>query len=468
MLETFIGREQELADLNELYSQDKFQLFVLYGRKRVGKTTLLNEFCKDKDTIFYSAEQSNNKLNLEKFSSRVFNYYDENNLEPFSSWTNALSYIDERQKSEKLVLVIDEFPYRVKKNKALLSELQHLIDHKLTKGNLFMILCGSYMGFMEKEVLGSKSPLFGRRTAQLHMKPFNYQTSSIFLDGFSDTQKLELYGAFGGTPLYLQQINPKENFEENIKRAYLKVTSYLYEETLLLLRQEVQEPGVYSAIIEAIASGHTKANEISTKIGEDSAKCLKYIKTLCELGILHKETPFGEKDSSRKTIYGISDFMFRFWYRYVFANRTLIETGAQQALWTKRIEPDYNSYMGLVFEKVCTDYLSVKNAKGELPILFTSIGRWWGTNPATHVQEEIDLIANDGKDYIFGECKWRNEKLDLSVLRELKNKADIYSKNRKRTYYVLFSKSGFTDTVINEANSDNSIILIELSDLMNF
>lgn len=468
MLETFIGREQELADLNELYSQDKFQLFVLYGRRRVGKTTLLNEFCKDKDTIFYSAEQSNNKLNLEKFSSRVFNYYDENNLEPFSSWTNALSYIDERQKSEKLVLVIDEFPYLVKKNKALLSELQHLIDHKLTKGNLFMILCGSYMGFMEKEVLGSKSPLFGRRTAQLHMKPFNYQTSSIFLDGFSDTQKLELYGAFGGTPLYLQQINPKENFEENIKRAYLKVTSYLYEETLLLLRQEVQEPGVYSAIIEAIASGHTKANEISTKIGEDSAKCLKYIKTLCELGILHKETPFGEKDSSRKTIYGISDFMFRFWYRYVFANRTLIETGAQQALWTKRIEPDYNSYMGLVFEKVCTDYLSVKNAKGELPILFTSIGRWWGTNPATHVQEEIDLIANDGKDYIFGECKWRNEKLDLSVLRELKNKADIYSKNRKRTYYVLFSKSGFTDTVINEANSDNSIILIELSDLMNF
>lgn len=468
MPETFIGREQELADLNELYSQDKFQLFVLYGRKRVGKTTLLNEFCKDKDTIFYSAEQSNNKLNLEKFSSRVFNYYDENNLEPFSSWTNALSYIDERQKSEKLVLVIDEFPYLVKKNKALLSELQHLIDHKLTKGNLFMILCGSYMGFMEKEVLGSKSPLFGRRTAQLHMKPFNYQTSSIFLDGFSDTQKLELYGAFGGTPLYLQQINPKENFEENIKRAYLKVTSYLYEESLLLLRQEVQEPGVYSAIIEAIASGHTKANEISTKIGEDSAKCLKYIKTLCELGILHKETPFGEKDSSRKTIYGISDFMFRFWYRYVFANRTLIETGAQQALWAKRIEPDYNSYMGLVFEKVCTDYLSIKNAKGELPILFTSIGRWWGTNPATHVQEEIDLIANDGKDYIFGECKWRNEKLDLSVLRELKNKADIYNKNRKRTYYILFSKSGFTDAVINEANSDNSIMPIELSELMNF
>lgn len=316
-------------------------------------------------------------MNLEKFSELIFSFYSETNLEAFSSWTNALSYIDERQEEKRLVLVIDEFPYLVKKNKALLSELQHLIDHRLTKGNLFMVLCGSYMGFMEKEVMGSKSPLFGRRTGQLHMKPFRYQTSTKFLSTFSSEEKLMLYGAFGGTPLYLQQINAEESFEENIKRAYLKVTSYLYEEALLLLRQEVQEPGVYSAVIEAIAGGYTKANEISTRIGEESAKCLKYINTLCELGILQKEVSFGEKESSRKTIYGSSDFMFRFWYRYVFANRTLIETGAQEAVWLKRIEPDYNNYMGLVFEKVCADYLIWKNARGELPVLFTSIGRWW-------------------------------------------------------------------------------------------
>ena len=225
MQEVFIGREKELADLEELYLQDKFQLFVLYGRRRVGKTTLLNEFCKNKDAIFYSAEQSNDKLNLEKFSLLIFQFYAEDNLEPFSSWTNALSYIDKRQGDKKLVLVIDEFPYLVKKNRALLSELQHLIDHKLISGKLFLILSGSYMGFMEKEVLGSKSPLFGRRTAQLHMKAFGYQTSSKFMTGFTDEEKLMLYGAYGGTPMYLQQINEKESFEKNIKRAYLKVTS---------------------------------------------------------------------------------------------------------------------------------------------------------------------------------------------------------------------------------------------------
>lgn len=466
MQDIFIGREKELADLNEMYAQDKFQLFVLYGRRRVGKTTFLNEFCKDKPSIFYSAEQSNNKLNLEKFSNLVFHFYQETNLETFLSWTNALSYIDERQKGQRLVLVIDEFPYLVKKNRALLSELQHLIDHRLKNGNLFIVLCGSYMGFMEKEVLGSKSPLFGRRTGQLHMKPFNYQTSIKFLANFTDEEKLRVYGAFGGTPLYLQQIEQKENFEENVKRSFLKNTSYLYEEPLLLLRQEVQEPGVYSAIIEAIAGGYTKANEISTKIGEDAAKCLKYIKTLCELGILYKETPFGEKESSRKTIYGISDLMFRFWYRYVFTNRTLIETGAREAVWKKRIEPDYSNYMGLVFERVCMDYLTAENAKGELPILFTSIGRWWGTDSSTKTQVEIDIIANDGTDYLIGECKWRNEKLDLTVLYELQKKADVFSKKRKNTWYILFSKSGFTEAVIEEAEKNEKIILIDMKTLI--
>ena len=462
MSDLFIGREQELADLNELYTQDRFQLFVLYGRRRVGKTTLLNEFCKGKDSIFYSAEQSNDKLNLDKFSALVFSFYQETNLESFSSWTNALSYIDEHQKEKPLVLVIDEFPYLVRKSKALLSELQHLIDHKLKNGKLFIVLCGSYMGFMEKEVLGSKSPLFGRRTGQLHMKPFNYQTSIKFFEGFTEEEKLKLYGAFGGTPLYLQQVKVQESFEENLKRAFLKTTSYLYEEPLLLLRQEVQEPGIYSAIIEAIASGYTKANEISTKIGEDSAKCLKYIKTLCELGILYKETPFGDKESSRKTIYGISDFMFRFWYRYVFANRTLIETGAREAVWLKKINPDYNNYMGTVFEKICMDYLTEQNAKGELPFLFTSIGRWWGTNPATRNQVEIDIIANDGKDYLIGECKWRNEKLDLAVLCGLEEKADIFNKNRSNTWFVLFSKSGFTEAVIEESVKNDRIILVDM------
>lgn len=462
----FIGREKELADLNEMYEQDKFQLFVLYGRRRVGKTTLLNEFCKNKPTIFYSAEQSNDKRNLEKFSEQVFTFYHETLLESFSSWENALSYINNRQSDKRLLLVFDEFPYLVRKNKALLSTLQHLIDHTLQFGKLFIVLCGSYMGFMEKEVLGAKSPIFGRRTGQLHMKPFDYQTSVQFMEGYDEEDKIRLYGAFGGTPLYLQQIQKENSFEENIKNSFLRATAYLYEEPLLLLRQEVQEPGIYSAIIEAIAGGATKANEIATKIGEEQAKCIKYINTLCELGILYKETPFGEKSSTRKTIYGISDFMFRFWYRYVFSNRTLLETGAQETVWKRRIEPDYSNYMGLVFEKICKDYLYRKNSCGELPILFTSIGRWWGTDQTERKQIEIDLIASDENNYIVCECKWRNELLDLSTLDKLRHRADVFCRERNCTWYYLFSKSGFTKAVFEEAERNENVVLVELRDMI--
>lgn len=462
----FIGREKELKELNKLYNEDKFQLFVLYGRRRVGKTTLLKEFCKNKKAIFYSAEQSNDKINIEKFSELVFEFYNETTLEPFSSWENALKYINDRQSDERLILVFDEFPYLANHNKAILSIFQHLIDHTLQYGKLFIILCGSYMGFMEKEVLGAKSPLFGRRTAQLHMKSFDYRTSIKFLDGFSQEEKLMLYGACGGTAMYLQQISNKKTLEENIKDIFLEPTGYLYEEPLLLLRQEVQEPGVYSAIIEAIAGGASKANEIATKTSEDVAKCLKYIKTLTELGIIYKEAPFGEKDSSRKTLYRISDFMFRFWYRYVSENKTLLETDAQDIVWQRKIMPDYSNYMGLVFENVCRDYLLNKNMRGELPILFTEIGRWWGTDPKTHQQIEIDLIAKDKNEFLICECKWKNELLDYGVLEDLRKKADAFSVNRENTYFVLFSKSGFTQAVIDEASRNERIMLVNLNDIV--
>lgn len=462
----FIGREKELSEMNRRYGEKRFQLFILYGRRRVGKTTLLKEFCRRKNHIFYSAEQSNVKLNLEKFSAEIFEHYGETALEPFRSWEKALSYIEERQREEPMVLVIDEFPYLAMIDSALLSTLQHLIDHRLQKGKLFLILCGSYMGFMEKEVLGAKSPLFGRRTAQLHMKPFDYLDSIRFMDGFSKEEKLMLYGAFGGTALYLRQIRSGKSVKENITEAFLRPVSYLYEEPLLLMRQEVQEPGVYCAIIEAIAGGASRANEIAVKTGEESAKCLKYISTLRELGIVYKEVPFGEKETSRKALYSLSDFMFRFWYRYVSGNRTLLETDAQEIVWNRRIEPDYSHYMGQVFERVCRDYLLRQNSKGALPILFTEIGRWWGTDSKKHEQVEINLIARDMDAYLFCECKWTNEPVDYQVLNRLREKSEVFGGRRGKSYFMLFSKRGFTERVLEEAREKREVLLVDMGELL--
>jgi len=187
--------------------------------------------------------------------------------------------------------------------------------------------------------------------------------------------------------------------------------------------------------------------------------------TLAGMGLVCKETPFGEKESSRKTIYSVSDQLFRFWYRYVFGNKTLLETGAQEIVWNRRIEPDYSNYMGIVFEQVCREYLLMKNSKGELPVLFTAIGRWWGTDSRTKQQTEIDIIARDKDDYLMCECKWRNEPLDIAVLNGLMEKADVFSKKRGSTYYVLFSKSGFTDGVKAKAEADKNIILVGIDDM---
>ncbi len=462
----FLGREKELSALDALYHQNRFQLFILYGRRRVGKTTLLKEFCKNKPAVFYSAEQSNEKLNLEKFSALIFEHYQEDTLEPFSSWSNALLYLNKQQCDQPLVLVLDEFPYLANTNRSLLSELQHLIDHTLQNGTLFIVLCGSYMGFMEKEVLGAKSPLFGRRTGQLQMKPFDYRTSAAFLQGFSNEEKLMLYGAFGGTAMYLSQVQQNKSLKDNIIDIMLKPTGYLYEEPLLLMRQEVQEPGVYYALIEAIANGAVRSNEIALKIGEEPAKCLKYIGVLRALGIVYKETPFGEKESTRKTQYGVSDFMFRFWYRYVSKNKTLLETDAQEIVWSHRIEPTYSQYMGSVFETICRDYLLQKNSTGALPILATAVGRWWGPDAKKREQVEIDLIAQDGDDYLICECKWKNELLDLTVLDALREKADSFNPKRGKTLFVLFSKSGFTEAVLQEARQKDDVLLVGLDELM--
>lgn len=322
------------------------------------------------------------------------------------------------------------------------------------------------MGFMEKEVLGAKSPLFGRRTAQLHMKPFDYLDSVRFMDGFSQEEKLMLYGGFGGTALYLRQVRSGKSVKENITDAFLRPVSYLYEEPLLLMRQEVQEPGVYCAIIEAIAGGAPRANEIAAKTGKESAKCLKYISTLRELRIVYKEVPFGEKETSRKARYQLSDFMFRFWYRYVSGNRTLLETDAWEIVWNRRIEPDYSHYMGQVFERICRDYLLRQNSKGNLPILFTEIGRWWGTNPKTREQVEIDLIARDMDAYLFCECKWTNEPVDYQVLKKLRDKAKVFGRQPGKSYFMLFSKKGFTERVLEEGREKDEVLLVDIEELL--
>lgn len=460
----FIGRKRELASLNKLYTSDKFEFAVIYGRRRVGKTALINQFIRDKKAIYFMGIESNAKQNLENFSRNILEY--ETGLQAettFLSFQAALEYVFQLSEKERLVLAIDEYPYVAHSYKSFASTLQLLIDQYKEHSKLMLILCGSSMSYMEDHVLSYKAPLYGRRTAQMKLQPFDFADTCQYFKNFSDEDKACIYGIVGGTPQYLLQMDDKLSLEDNIKNTFLNPVSFLFEEPENLLKQEVREPALYNAIITAIATGASRMAEISTKVGEDTSVCSVYMKNLIGLGLIQKETPYGEK-ASRKSIYAIVDNMFRFWYRFVPENHSIIARGAADLAYG-RIKPYLSDYMGKVFEEICKEYLWKLLLCGESPVEFHELGRWWGTDPSTHSQSEIDIMGEQDKNCaLFGECKWTNEKVDVGVLEKLVGRSRLF--HYEKTQLYLFSKNGFTKGCMDMADGLGNVMLVTYPDIL--
>lgn len=460
----FIGRERELNALERLYQSNKFEFAVIYGRRRVGKTALINKFIDDKNAIYFMGVESNAKQNLENLSKSIMEYVSGTEIDSiFSSFQSALEYVFKLAEKERIILAIDEYPYVARSSKSLASTLQLLIDKYKDKSELMLILCGSSMSYMEDHVLAYKAPLYGRRTAQMKLVPFDFEETCRYLKNFSNEDKALIYGVAGGTPQYLLQIDDNLSVEENIKNTFLNPVSFLYEEPINLLKQEVREPAIYTAVIAAIATGASRMSEISGKVGEDTNVCSMYLKNLINLGIVQKETPYGEK-ASRKSVYSIEDNMFRFWYRFVFGNNSIIARGAADMVY-KRIEPQLSDYMGKVFEEICRQYLWKQLLSGNCPVEFASLGRWWGNNPKEKRQEEIDIMGEQDKNTaLFAECKWTNEKVDLGVLETLVKRSELF--HYKTKHYCLFSKSGFTKGCEDKTIEMGNVTLVEFGDMI--
>ena len=461
----FIGRERELNSLEKLYASDKFEFAVIYGRRRVGKTALINHFIRNKKAIYFMGVESNDKQNLENFSKNILEYGVGIQADTaFLSFQAALEYVFQLAEKERLILAIDEYPYVARSSRSLASTLQLLIDKYKENSKLMLILCGSSMSYMEDHVLAYKAPLYGRRTAQMKMQPFDFADACRYFKNFSDEDKALIYGIVGGTPQYLLQMDDKLSIEENIKNTFLNPTSSLFEEPENLLKQEVREPALYNAIITAIATGSARMAEISTKVGAETSVCTAYLKNLLALGLVQKETPYGEK-ASRKSIYAIDDNMFRFWYRFVPENYSIISRGASDIAY-KRMEPHLSDYMGKVFEEICKQYLWKLLLKGQSPVEFGELGRWWGTDPFTHSQTEIDIMGEqDINTALFGECKWTNERVDTGVLETLAKRGQLF--HYGKIYLVLFAKRGFTKGCVDLANRMGNVMLVSYDDLVN-
>ena len=461
----FIGREKELSKLTQLYNTNTFQFPVIYGRRRVGKTALINEFIKEKDAISFTGLESTVSQNLENLSRAIHRYMGTVGEAPiYPSFQAALETIFKLAENKRIIFVIDEYPYVAKAYKAFSSIIQTMIDKHKDTSKLYLILCGSSMSFMEEQVLGYKSPLYGRRTAQFKILPFDFAESRKYFENFSDNDMAEIYGIVGGTPQYLLQMNDSLSVEDNVKLNILDPNSYLFEEPGNLLKQEVQKAALYNAIITAVATGSTKLSEIASKVGEETSACAICLKKLTALGIVRKETPFGEK-ASKKTIYNIDDNLFRFWYRFVPENLSLLQNDMIDIAYNS-VSAGMNTYMGSVFEEICKQYLWDLNRKGLSAIPFTSLGRWWGNDPKQKSQAEIDIMGEADKNTaLFGECKWTNEKVDVGVLDLLIERSKLF--HYKKIHYYVFAKSGFTKGCVDKARESENITLVSYKDIIN-
>ncbi|NLN46571.1 MAG: ATP-binding protein [Clostridiaceae bacterium] len=447
------------------YKMPGFQMFVLYGRRRVGKTRLIQEFCKNKRTLFHVGIQQTRDAHLRAFSQDVLEQLPSEGsdfIRQFQSWEDAFSYITKQTREQRIVLVMDEYPYIAQTEPALSSMLQKVIDHDWKQTQLFLILCGSSMSFMEHQVLGYQSPLYGRRTAQLKVSPLPCWESIGFFKHWSWQDALYGYGACGGIPQYLEYFSAHPDFPSAVKAEFLSLSGHLAQEPANLMQQEMREPAVYNSVIDAIAGGHTRQYEIAQKVGKDARDISSYIKALLDLEIVVKKMPVGEKNA-RKTLYSLADNLYRFWYRFLPRSLALVSLGLSNEAWEQIIDPELDAYFGPIFEDISMQYIQHEVQQGRMVPVYQEYGRWWGNNPRKKREEEIDVVAVHPEEILIGECKWRNEPVDVEVFELLRERGELIRHGRG-IRYALFSRSGFTAGMRTLAARDH-VLLVEGQDM---
>jgi AAA+ ATPase superfamily predicted ATPase len=463
----FIGRQQELAIMEERYASGKFEFCVMYGRRRVGKTTLINRFASGKRTVFFSALKASAEENLSLLSAAIMSTASNDVLEAsFDSFDAALRQLFKMAQHDRLVFVIDEYPYLAESYPAISSLLQHLIDNHQAESLMYLILNGSSMTQMTAEFFGSNRPLYGRKTFQIKLKPFGFFG---LREGFNSTEPTTLakvYAIYGGTPKYFEGYREERSLRHNIVSDFLTIGSPLLEEPEAVLNQEVREASVYNSLFVAIARGAHKYSELSARSGISSGNVSRYLDNLEFLDLIRREVPAYTLEN-KKALYRIDDNMFRFWYRFISRNLSLINSGKADIAY-RNIESGLDLFMGEAFERICLEYLWQINGTGKLPFDFTNAGRWWGGNPKVITEAEIDILAHDDNDHaLFCECKWSDNPVGIDILEAVDMLTHLPQFSEfKQKGIMLFSKSSFTEDCVQAAETRGDVQLVSLPEML--
>lgn len=459
-MEQFVDRELEIRTLEKEYAKKESALVVVYGRRRVGKTTLLSEFIKGKKALYFLATQEAEALNRSAFREKAAAFTGNDLLAEISvdKWDTIFKAIVSRNWEEKPILIIDEFQYLGKANPAFPSVFQRVWDELLMQSGVMVILCGSLISMMVTQTLSYNSPLYGRRTAQIRLKQIPFRYYREFCPGLSRKEQIERYAVTGGVPKYIESFSDCTDIFAGIEENILNRTGYLYEEPHFLLQQEVTEVGGYFSVLRAIAFGRSKLSEIASFMETKSTDLTRTLKTLIELDLVRREVPVTEEnpEKSKKGLYRITDYYIRFWFTMIYPNQGDIEQGNTAYVLEKIKKSLVRSHTAFVYEDICREELA---ARKDLPCHFPKIGRYWDKNT------EIDIVAvNDEESVIlFGECKYWSGCVDVDVFYQLQEKAGRVSwhRGRRKEMYCIFSMSGFSPRLLELAADRDDLILSE-------
>lgn len=447
----FIGRKRELSILEEQYKLPSGSLFVLYGRRRVGKTELLQQFCKNKSAVFFTASQIEPRDNLLQFIEICAQELNDGYLLQvgFVTLEAVLTYIAEKHTSRKLIIVLDEFQYWAQGDKSLPSLLQRFWDRTGKNSKIMIVLCGSYVSLMVDQTLAEKSPLYGRRTGQLQLRPFDFRTACRFFPKWPAVDKLTAYAILGGMPAYHAQFDPAETLEQNILHRLLQKGTFLSEESAFLLRSELRDVQMYASMLKGIAGGNTTVKDISSKTAIDGKTLSFYLSNLQALNLVSRQVSMFEPapEKSRKGRYSIADNFLNFWFRFVEPHISMIELNQGKQLYQFKIQPGLSTYMGPRFETICRQYVQLYGSEIGLPPALR-VGSAWEKD------YDLDVVAEniDGT-FTLGECKWTLKPPHLHVANLLRERSLCLPLSGRKKHLLIFSRQGPNTKMIADVRS---------------
>lgn len=417
----FKDRKNETREIKEILSSNKFEFLVLYGRRRVGKTELILNSIKNKKSLYHF---SVGEKNLERFYE-VCKKFDKNIGNLRMDFEVVIDYL----KDKVDVLIIDEFQEMIKEDKNILNVLQALIDTKLKHSKLKLVLLGSSVSMINSKVLSYQSPLYGRKTNSIKLKPINFFDMHEFFPNKTIEELVEIYGFADGIPFYLIKIDSP--LWEFIQKEVSEEKSFLKDEVNFIMKYEFEDTSTYKLILEAIANGKNKLGEIKDFIKVKRTDLGPYLQNLIDVDFIRREVPITENMKSRNGRYCLKDNFLKFWFRYIYPNLSSIESKAFDVSF---IKDNYSGYLGRIFEKVCGEFIIKQDF-----FRFNRIGRWW------YKDKEIDIVAlnEQKKEVLFGECKWKEKVNTLEILKDLSEKAKFvdWNSGKRKESFVVFAKS---------------------------